>query len=196
MPTAYPLQWPAGKKRTESHRRKRSVFGGHNRSLTVWQATTRLQRELNLFGARSVVVSTNVELRLDGLPRSGQRKAGDPGVAVYFRLDERPYTLAADSYDTVEANIAAIAAHIQASRAIERHGVGTLHEIFAGFAALPPATAVDDWRGALGNPRTLAEAESTYREAMKVSHPDVAGGSEAMAAMLNAAIRRAREVLK
>lgn len=214
-PQAYPLQWPPGKPRTQPGRRVRGRFkrtehvvrtigegpNAHSygyresRGLTVAVAIQRLQRELDrLVGARLPVISSNLELRLDGLPRSGQRKPDDPGVAVYFRLDGDPVVLACDHYQDVEDNIAAIAAHVEASRAIERHGVGTLREIFRGFAALPPGIAPADWRSALGNPRTLDEAEAVYRERMKSAHPDV-GGSHAEAAALNAAIELARAAL-
>jgi hypothetical protein len=211
-PQAYPLAWPAGKPRTASSRRERGRFGkqkitfygtgenaGSYRSkgeLTVADALRRLQGELDRLGASLPVVSTNLETRLDGLPRSGQRRPEDPGVALYFQLKAKPIVLACDHYDTVEANLAAIVAHIDAMRAMERHGVGSLEQMFAGFMALPPAMAPDDWREPLGNPRTLDQAETNYRERMKYAHPDVNGGNEAVAAKLNAAITQARSVLK
>lgn len=157
----------------------------------------RLQGEIDRLGARLPVVSTNLETRLDGLPRSGQRKPDDPGAALYFQLRGKPIVLACDHYDTVEANLAAIAAHIDAMRAMERHGVGSLEQMFAGFTALPPAVSPDDWREPLGNPRTLQEAEANYRERMKYAHPDVnpSDASGIVAVKLNAAIAKAREVL-
>ncbi len=103
--------------------------------LAVTEALRRLQGAMDRLGARLPVVSTNLEPRLDGLPRSGQRKPEDPGAALYFRLNDTPVVLACDHYDTVAANLAAIAAHIDAMRAMERHGVGSLEQMFAGFAA-------------------------------------------------------------
>jgi hypothetical protein len=211
-PTAYPLAWPAGKARTKSSLRERGRFSrGENvtqtfsngatyshrasRELTVANAVARVQRELDRLGARLPVLSTNLELRLDGLPRSGQRLPEDPGVAVYFQLKGKPLVLACDRYQTVPANLAAIAAHIDAMRTAERHGVGSLEQMFMGFAALPSGIAPEDWRAVLGEPKTMADAESAYREAIKTAHPDV-GGSEARAAALNAAIAKAREVLR
>jgi hypothetical protein len=208
-PQAFPLFWPAGKKRTRPADRKRASFktieqryrtGGdgstyavHDRkAMTVATALSRLQLELDRLGASRPIVSTNVELRLDGLPRSGQRAPDDPGVAVYFRVNGDPVVLAVDQYTTVADNITAIAKLIEASRAIERYGVGTLKEIFRGYMALPAAIAPDDWRTLLDNPPTLAHAETYYRQAMRNIHPDV-GGSEAQAAALNAAITAARK---
>lgn len=48
------------------------------------KARDQLLAELRLLGAKGLVVSTNVELRLDGLPYSESRHIADPGVAVYF----------------------------------------------------------------------------------------------------------------
>jgi hypothetical protein len=142
-------------------------------------------------------VSSNIALRLDGLPRSNQPRPDDPGVGVYFQLNGKPIALACDHYDSPEANIAAVAKHIEAMRAMERHGVGSLEQMFAGFMALPPAMSPDDWREPLGNPRTLDEAEANYRERMKHAHPDVNPSDAAgvVAAKLNAAITQARKVL-
>jgi hypothetical protein len=209
-PSAYPLAWPASKPRTPYHRRTRAKFRsgkgawtsdsfGNSRyesakALTVAGARERVLKELDRIDARYAVLSTNLETRLDGLPRSGQRMPDDPGVALYFQLKAKPIVLACDRYDRVEDNIAAIAAHIDAMRTAERHGVGSFEEMFAGFTALPPAMAPDDWRAVLGEPKSLAEAESTYREKMKTAHPDV-GGTNAAAAALNAAIEMARQVL-
>lgn len=206
-PTAYPLSWPPGKPRAKL--RVRAAFGKvvtrtrgsgdqtwtsrDKDRVTIADALHRLQRELDLLGASRIVCSTNVEVRLDGFPRSDRRAPDDPGVAVYFRVEGDPVVLAVDRYDTVADNIVAIAKHIEASRAIERYGVGTLKEIFRGYAALPPAMSIDDWRAVLGEPRNLDQAEAVYRERMKAAHPDV-GGSQAEAARLNAAIARAREV--
>ncbi len=45
-----------------------------------------LVAELRRFGAKDVVLSTSVPLRLDGLPLAAARQPDDPGVAVYFSL--------------------------------------------------------------------------------------------------------------
>jgi len=205
--TSYPLSWPRSKPRTPANERKFAPFGrrtadresnySRKHDLTIAEAYERLERELVLLDKTldhhlsAVVISTNVELRVDGRPRSDRRAPDDPGAAVYFRVGDRPVVLACDKYRTVAGNLAAIAAHIDGMRATERHGVGTLHELFTGFMALPGATSVNDWRKALGEPRSLAEAESAYRERARTAHPDT-GGSTAKMAELNAAIAAAR----
>lgn len=196
--TPYPLRWPAGRARTASTRRKggkfrtageRSCRGYGLQALSVADALERLQREFDLIGARFPVVSSNIETRLDGRPRSGQKEPGDSGVAVYFQLRGRPYCLPCDTYFRVADNIAAIAAHIEATRAIKRHGVATVEEMFAGFQALPAPAAID-WRQVLELHResviTRAMIEAAYRRLARERHPDI-GGSDRMMADLNAA---------
>ena len=215
IPQPYPLRWPAGKPRTPVDARKRAAFGKaktktygtpgtdsyhsyqQKGELSIADGVARLQSELDKLGARLPVISSNLELRLDGLPRSNQAMPGDPGVACYFRLQDRPLVLACDRYDRVADNIAAIAAHIDAMRTAERHGVGSLEQMFTGFTALPGAVAPDDWREPLGGPTSLAQAEANYRERMKYAHPDTVSeddraAHEIVAAKLNAAIAAAR----
>ena len=204
-PSAWPLAWPPNRPRTKV--RRPGGFGTTQRNpldsltrhrpkpLTMYEARQRLQSQLDLLRASLPVLSSNVELRLDGEPRSGRPEPADPGAALYFRLKDKPIVLACDSFTSVAQNIAAIAAHIDAMRRMERYGVATTDQMFTGFLALPAPMVVDDWREALGNPATLAQAESNYRYSMKGAHPDTPAGSHKAAAKLNAAITRAREVL-
>lgn len=206
-PSAYPLAWPTGRPRATTREawrfgtQKRSAFDDNDplkarktEPVTLAEARERLAVELDRLGAKSPILSSNVELRIDGAPRSGRPPPQDPGVAVYFDLGKRPVVLACDSYAEVAQNIAAIAAHIDAMRRMERYKVASMEQMFTGFLALPAPMVVDDWREALGNPSTLAEAETSFREKMKAAHPD-AGGTHAAAAKLTAAIGMARKAL-
>jgi hypothetical protein len=187
----YPLSWPFGWKRTLASQRKVSRFsassygtysGGGSyrraRELTVYDARKRLDMELSRLRARDVVLSTNVELTSYGEPRSGRRPPDDPGVAVYFRLSGKDRVLACDAWTTVAGNIAAIAAHIDCIRGIDRYGVGTLDQAFAGYDALPPPSADNraPWRGMLGfKPDTIvtrADVDVMYRTAAKRAATD------------------------
>lgn len=195
MTEAYPLQWPAGKPRIVT--RKRATFskvgsrGWDRDRLTVADALSRLQDEIDRLGARQYVVSSNVETRLDGRPRSGQPEPSDPGVALYFHLKGKPHCLPCDTFDRVADNIAAIAKHIEATRAIERYGVANLAEMFAGFVALPAPGAERHWRVVFGfrpdDWLTRATVEAVYRDLAKRRHPDASGGSTEAMAELNAA---------
>jgi hypothetical protein len=205
-PTAYPLAWPFGQKRTAQRRRapfgKRDVsaYGMPTRGpLTVADAIARLDKELRLIGARDVVVSTNLALRLDGRPRSDQRAPEDPGVAVYFTLNKKPHVLPCDTWDRVADNIAGVAKYVVATRGIERWGVGSLERAFAGYLAIPARTGGRGWREVLdvsdGVTVSLDYVEDKYRKLARVRHPD-AGGSEAAMAELNVAISQARQELR
>lgn len=200
MTTAYPLQWPIGRPRKII--RKSSTFGKkvHNgrydetKRLTVSDAVKRLQAEVDRLGARQYVLSTNVELRLDGLPRSDRGEPRDPGVALYFHLNGKPHCMPCDTYDRVADNIAAVAAHIEATRAIARHGVATVAEMFAGFTALPPPGAAKHWSEVLGVSRTasLDEIDTAWRTKARSAHPD-AGGTDSQMADINRARDEARK---
>lgn len=194
MTTAYPLQWPEGKPRTPPHKRMPARFSSAGRELSVAEANTRLYDEARRLGLRTFVLSTNVELKADGWPRSGARNPDDPGAAFYFTLKGRPHCLPCDRWNRVADNIAAIAKHIEATRAIERYGVGDLAAQFTGFLALPPSKR--PWRDVLGKGiNTLAQAEAVYRQLARERHPDQ-GGSDAMMAELNVAIANARLELR
>lgn len=52
------------------------------------------------------------------------------------------------------------------------------------------------WRAVLEDPKTLAEAEVTYKRLAKLRHPDKPGGSTEAMAELNAAITQARKALQ
>jgi hypothetical protein len=195
----YPLQWPVHRPRTKPSvrrsgrfNRKERVQSGehsflHTKDLSIAEALKRLQEELDRINARMAVVSSNLETRLDGLPRSNQRKPDDPGVAVYFQLGKEPHCLPCDTYDSVAANIAAVAAHIAATRAIERHGVATVREMFSGFAQLP-APGFNWWWDVLQcRPDASRETiDANFRRLARDRHPDNGGATGAMAE-LNAA---------
>lgn len=213
MTTAYPLSWPVNWPRTPASKREPARFHGttatrlegggiwrQKTDLSISAAVKRLWGELQRLGVpdASIVLSTNVQLRLDGLPRSDQRRIDDPGAAVYFKLKGKDRVLACDRWMTVADNIAAVAKHIEAIRGIERWGVGTIEQAFMGYAALPaPGMASKrPWRAVLnvGATITLAEAESAYRRRLSEAHPD-RGGTHEQATELNAAIAEAREAL-
>lgn len=187
-PPAYPLAWPMGKPRTSAAQRKNGKFSHRGADLTVAVAASRVEDELQKLGARWPLISSNVELTLSGHPRSGQREPDDRGVCVYFQLASKPYAMACDRYTTVADNLAAIAAHIDATRAIERHGVATAAETLQAFQALA-APGAAHWTATLGVTRETATAETikaAHRRLLAGAHPDQ-GGSHDRMAEINAA---------
>lgn len=204
----FPLQWPVGWKRTPYGQRRRAKFARVRTSyhasstpgaqgytskqserLTIGDGTSRLAGELRRMGVRDGdwLISSNVPTRLDGLPYANAAQPQDPGVAVYFRMGAKrePRVLACDAWDRVADNLAAIAGHVEALRAIDRYGVGTLEQAFAGYTAIPAKTGGADWRSELGfkpdQGVVLEQVEARYRELARQRHPDAGGSHEAMA---------------
>jgi len=203
---AYPLQWPTGWKRCDAALRTRARFAKkreqinrwcdatgqertsrymRNGEVTIAEGVERVRTELERMGVRDddVVISSNLTLRLDGLPRSGQAEPRDPGVAVYWRDNSKEgwplRCMAIDRYDRVADNLAAVAATLDAMRAIERHGgAEILDRAFTGFTALPPPEQAKPWHTVFG----VAAHESTdavraaYRRLRSETHPDRQGG--------------------
>jgi hypothetical protein len=196
-PTRSPLCWPAQHKRTDKDSRVYGRFGTkvHQNygiaSLTIAQACKRVLDQLSMFNRmgkrprcdiKNVIISSDLELRSDGLPKSKSKKPTDPGAAVYFTLDGEQRVIPCDSYTTIEDNLAAVAATIEALRAIERHGSQMFKAAFTGFAALPGPDHIlkRSWRDILdyyGN--DYAEAEKQYRRQCSKTHPDKDGGNAA-----------------
>ncbi len=180
--TKFPLSWPATWPRAQT--RGRPLF----KPRSMQDCLAAIYRELKLLGVGdwNVVVSSNVELRRDGLPYSNQARPADPGVAVYFRLsdgtnDPAPTVLACDRWETPEWNLYAIAKHVEAMRAQERWGVGNLRQAFAGYLALPARgeTFQTPWWFRLGfdHEVSLEQAQERYRAIAREHHPDIPGGN-------------------
>lgn len=194
---AYPLAWPAGWKRTPAASRRSANFRSHGKPLSVSEGARRLLDELERMAVNvdTVVISTNVRVTLAGLPRSGERVPEDPGAAVYWTDQwhgNAPRVMAIDQYDRVEDNLGALAATIEAMRAIERHGGAVILErAFQGFAALPAPSSTRPWREVLGFPPQAVVSQDMvrerYRRRASEAHPDRAGGSDKAMAELNTA---------
>lgn len=204
----YPLQWPDGWPRAAMRKRaqfstKRNLPPGQtwgSKSLSVGDATTRVLQELARMGVvdGDAVISTNIALRLDGLPRSGQGEPHDPGVAVYWetaRGDRK--VMAIDIYDRVADNLAAVAATLDAMRAIERHGgAQILERAFTGFDALPPPKSPFAILGVSAEHATEASIAAAYRAKVRTEHPDAPTGSHNKMADLNWARDEAVRIIK
>lgn len=194
---AYPLTWPAGWKRTPRERQREAKFARFDQRLTLAGGLDRVLRELERMGVarRDVIVSSDVALRLDGMPRSGQPEPRDHGAAVYWQHRGERRVMAIDLYDKVADNWAAIAATLDAMRAIKRHGgAAILERAFTGFTALPApsATSRREWWDVLGVDQGASDDDITaaYRRMRSATHPD-RGGSAAAFDEVEQAYRRA-----
>jgi hypothetical protein len=183
---AYPLTWPQGWKRHTT--RGNPLFDRR----TIEQCVREILNQLRLLKIRDyeVILSSNLILRNDGLPRGGQPNPFDPGAAVYFRLNGQERVLACDKWARVEDNLWAIGKHIDSVRAQDRWGVGNVAQAFAGYTALMSGREVRPWHIVL----EVAELSSTetvldsFRLIAKRVHPDVQGGSHEKMSELNEAL--------
>lgn len=184
---AFPLAWPIGWPRWRSAMPAR--FGAH----TLYKARSSLQSELRLLGATGVVLSSNIPLRLDGLPYSNVTEPRDRGVAVYFRIKGEPRVLACDRWDKCAHNFVALAKHVEAIRGQLRWGVGSLEQAFGGYKALSAMGATKQWWEILGvkQDAPMTDIERRRMELLREHHPD-RGGNGNQAAEVNAAYDQAR----
>lgn len=203
MTQAYPLQWPAGWPRSKYRHDAGAKFGRADFYLSI----ARLEKELEMLGAKNCVLSTNLQTRMSG-KLSSDDYINDPGVAVYFMLRNQKMSMARDAYTKVRDNVRSLALAIEHLRGLERHGGASMMErAFAGFTALPPpsgqAEEIINWRdelemrGFVDLPTAdqLDVAENRYRMKAKSVHSDQ-GGDDAKMILLNASIAQARAELK
>lgn len=188
----FPLEWPASQRRTDPRHRLRAAFStkaSTDGRLSVAMAATRLEAEVDRLGGRTPTLSTNVSLRLDGRPRSDEEPR-DPGAALYFSFNGKAKVFACDKWDRVADNIAAIAAHIDALRRLDRYGVGTLEQALMGYRALPADTAAD-WRAVFGYEAgarpAVQDLQARFKMMARDRHPDIAHDDGAAMAHLNRA---------
>ena len=188
---AYPLQWPVGRPRTQ--RPESSRF-----NVTFAAARDALMHELHLMGARYPVLSTNCELKRDGMPYANQKEPEDKGVAVYFERKGRAMAFSCDRWNKTKDNVQAIRHTISALRGLDRWGTGdAIDAAFTGFQALPPPSE-KTWRDILGDCSTIEEAKSRRNKLLNDYHPDRGGlkGSDTVSADINVAFEQAKKELE
>lgn len=192
---AWPLSWPHGRPRTSQWHR---ITGKFKTSFAV--SMVELQNEVKRLGGRELIISTNLELRLDGYPKASARTPDDRGVSCYFKRNGKDMAFACDKYLKIEDNIHAITLTIGALRGIARWGTGDMMEAaFTGFTALPAPPSGRLWREVFrmepGYRVTLESAEAAYRGLAQAYHPDRPGGSADKMSELNAARDQMRREL-
>lgn len=179
MQQEYPLAWPEGWPRAAS--RKKGQFLHERRELTYFRAEARATQELGrLVEHTGLVISSNV-IR--------DREPKDPGVAMYWRekASGADRVIAIDIYTRAADNLAAIAATIEAMRAIDRHGGATiLNRAFTGFTALPPPKSCWEILG-VGKMASEEAIETTWKAKIRECRRNRPDGSDPREADLNAA---------
>lgn len=173
-----------------------------------------LEAELVAVRAQAIVLQRAIskeDMRLDGQIRSGAR-IEHPGVILSFTSSKiGKVRFACDRFVKWQDNVRAIALGMEALRKVDRYGITSDGEQYAGFRAIEAAESARAFEtveraaefivaAALGeqaDPQrqtVLAEAilvdeelvDTYYRRAARALHPD-AGGSETAMARLNVA---------
>lgn len=187
--TNFPLSWPLNQARTKPSERRRAAFQtrkgsvytwGPMRRHTIYEGAHELEAEIKRMAGHDIIISSNLKVKANGLPYSGQKRPDDPGVAVYFKWHKRDLVFACDKWTEPEDNLWAIVKHIEALRGQERWGVGSLDQAFAGYAALPAPS--ENWWEILGIPKLANddEIDQAYRSLAQVYHPDKPTGNTEM----------------
>ena len=171
----YPLQWPAGVERTPANIREVGRF-----DTTIYDATRGIQRELDLFGATDVTITSKVLRNRDGSISARQQYLDDPAVAVYFTLRGQHRCLPCDRYKSISHNLRAIQRTIEAMRGIERWGTKSTIEATLGAFSLPDGTSTPWWEILeVSQSAPPAVISAAYRVKARQVHPDVGGNAEA-----------------
>lgn len=146
-----------------------------------YQATIDLlEREVRMLGARRVIVELamqETDFRLDGQPYAGAR-ARHPGVTVAFESRHGPLKYTADKFATWQENLRAIALGLEALRKVDRYGMTSRGEQYAGWKALPAGSGPTAGRG-----RELIREHGSVRAALMATHPDHGGDPEDFASV-------------
>lgn len=127
----FPLLWPENQEATE--KRQRARFDSNFST-----ARDGLLLEIKRLGGHSIIITSNVATRRDGLPYANQAEPMNPGVAVYFWRNNQQMCMACDRWDRVKDNMRAIQKSIEAIRGIERWGASAMVEkAVSAFAYIP-----------------------------------------------------------
>lgn len=143
-----------------------------------WLQTQRdLRRELGHLNATGVIVAAGwreKDMRLDGLPRANAPDPQHPGVEVSF--DTRQHgrlVYPCDSCHHWEDNVRSIALGLEALRAVDRYGVTTSGQQYAGWRQIEATSSVP--QATLERGRLLIAEHGGVRAAQRATHPDMGG---------------------
>lgn len=171
------------------------------------QTLGKLAREIEHLGCDEFVIEMDLaetDLRNDGLPRSGA-KARSPRVVISLPKSKHgPLRYPCDTFSAWEENVHAIAKALEALRAVDRYGVTSRGQQYAGWKALgsgepedamlldEAAKVVAQYSGVTPNVITSSPtiARAACLDAVKATHPDAGNQSEGFRK-----VQRARKTL-
>lgn len=139
-----------------------------------------LEAEIDAIAGDDVVIGVVTDPRYIGisgiLKAEGRGRERHPGAEVSFSTpDGRRLVFHTDAYKELRQNIRAIAAGLEALRAVDRYGITSTAEQYAGFAQLT-AGGPDATRGQM-----LVDRAGGVRQALMEHHPDHGGDAKAFA---------------
>lgn len=157
------------------HPPRKRIYG--QRFRTEWAAALDdIEREIAMMGGNDVLIGVVVDesaIGISGQLRAGGRtRFGHRGVELSFDVPKGPrHLFFTDAYDDVGQNLRAISLGLAALRAVDRYGITSGAEQYAGFAQLTAGGPSAD-RGAM-----LVERAGGLTEALKRHHPDHGGAA-------------------
>lgn len=156
----------------------------------------RLLYEAERLGTKEIRLEIGLDesdLRQDGTPRANARSVRHPGVIVnLLGTIHGDLRYATDVYETWQHNVRAVALGLEALRAVDRYGVTTRGEQYAGWKALGAGSPMPETQMTVdAAARLLADTDSAdivrrvmespsfrtalFREAARREHPDLGG---------------------
>lgn len=141
-----------------------------------WNKTMRdLATEIELRKGTDVligIVAGEDQFLFDGTPKVGFA-VKHPGAEVSFEVPKLGrIAFHTDAFKTLQANLRAISNGLEALRAVDRYGITSGNEQYAGFAML----AAGESKADIG--ARLVEAAGGLTQALKVHHPDRGGKAD------------------
>lgn len=140
-----------------------------------------LERELGYLGADAALLAAGFregDIRRDGYPRSDARQPSHPGVELSFDSPHGRLVYRTDAYEIWQHNVRAITLGLEALRAVDRYGITSSGEQYAGWLQLgtteDPATRGRELVGAAGG---------NVADALRRAHPDHGGTPADLAAV-------------
>lgn len=188
MIEAYPLYWPEGWKRCR-------VPHSSNFKSSFTSARDGLINEIKRLGGTKIILSTNIPLRIDGLPYASAREPENSGIAAYFKHKGKDMVFACDEYNKVWENMVAVRKTIEAIRGIERWNASDMLErAFAGFKALQDPNKLL-WREVLGihqDEDDINVIKHRFKQLCSDYHPDKPSGNSEIFDRINKAWSEAK----
>lgn len=164
--------------------RKRATFkSGYQKTLDL------LESELDKIGAKNVILQMALipsDIRLDGKPRAGSVPS-HPGVILSFERKSGAMQMPCDAFDDWQDNVRAIALSLESLRKIDRYGVTSKGEQYAGWTRIgngdqrkfnSPEAARSFLTRVLGDDVAKLPRDKVRRECERKSHPDTGGSDE------------------